>query len=168
VPVTLIVPAYYQAVNAGDGSYVDGSGDTWSADQVYSAGSWGYTNTSSSVRTTNRAISGTTDDKLFQSQRQTPAEYRFDGLPNGVYEVDLRFAELMNRRAGTRLYDVIIEGNFALPAHDTVGEVGTFAADQHVFFVSVTDGQLNIRFVPRAGNAPPVVNAIQVVERPDH
>jgi hypothetical protein len=37
-----------------------------------------------------------------------------------------------------------------------------------VFFVPVTDGQLNIRFVARAGNAPPVVNAIQVIHRPDH
>ena len=168
VPVTLIVPKYYQAVNAGDGAYVDGSGDTWSADQQYTAGSWGYTNKSATVRDTKKPISGTDDDKLYQSQRTTPEEYRFDGLPNGVYEVDLRFAELMSRSPGTRLYDVIIEGSFALPAHDTVGEVGTFAADQHVFFVQVTDGQLNIRFVGRAGNAPPVVNAIQVVERPDH
>ncbi len=168
VPVRLIVPAYYQAVTAGDGAYTDLAGDLWSADQAYTTGSWGYTNSSSSVRMTNRAISGTNDDKLYQSQRQTPTEYRFDGLPNGVYEVDLRFAELMSRRAGTRVYDVLIEGNFALPAHDTVAEVGTFAADQHVFFVPVTDGQLNIRFVPRAGNAPPVVNAIQVTHRPDH
>ena len=168
VPVTLIVPAYYQAVNAGDGAYVDGSGDTWSPDQAYSAGSWGYTNRSSSIRTTKKGISGTTDDKLYQSQRQTPDEYRFDGLPNGVYEVDLRFAELVQRNPGTRLFDVIIEGNFSLPAHDIAGEVGSFAADQHVFFVPVTDGQLNIRLVGRAGNAAPVVNAIQVVHRPDH
>ncbi|HKE50115.1 MAG TPA: malectin domain-containing carbohydrate-binding protein, partial [Actinomycetes bacterium] len=149
-------------------AYVDLSGDTWSADKAFTTGSWGYTNSSSSVRTTKKGISGTDDDKLYQSQRQSPTEYRFDGLPNGVYEVDLRFAELINAAPGTRLYDVIIEGNFALPAHDTAGEVGTFAADQHVFFVPVTDGQLNIRFVARAGNAPPVVNAIQVVERPDH
>ncbi|MGH3658682.1 MAG: malectin domain-containing carbohydrate-binding protein, partial [Micromonosporaceae bacterium] len=168
VPVTLIVPAYYQAVNAGDGAYVDLSGDTWSADQAYTAGSWGYTNSMSSIRTTKKGISGTNDDKLYQSQRQNPTEYRFDGLPNGVYEVDLRFAELTNVQPGSRLYDVIIEGSFSLPAHDTVGEVGTFAADQHVFFVPVTDGQLNIRFVGRAGNAPPVVNAIQVIHRPDH
>ena len=54
------------------------------------------------------------------------------------------------------------------PAHDIACEVGTLTADQHVFFVPVTDGQLNVRFVTRRGFAQPIVNAIQVVHRPDH
>jgi len=167
VPVRLIIPRYYQAVNAGDGAYTDLEGDMWSADQRYSSGSWGYTNSSSSTLSTKRAIGGTDDDKLYQSQRANPTEYRFDGLPNGVYEVDLRFAELQNRRAGTRLFDVIIENNLVLPSHDVAGEVGSFYADKHVFFVPITDGQANIRFVGRAGSAPPIVNAIRVRHRPD-
>ena len=44
---------------------------------------------------------------------------------------------------------------------------GSLAADQHVFFVQVTDGQLNIRFVERKGFDLPIVNAILVVHRPD-
>ncbi|SCL31872.1 Serine protease, subtilisin family [Micromonospora rhizosphaerae] len=167
VPVRLVVPAYYQAVNAGGGGYTDLSGDLWSADQRYSPGSWGYTSSQSRVASTARPISGTEEDPLYQDLRQDPVEYRFDGLPAGVYEVDLRFAEVANRQPNTRLYDVIVEGGVLLPAHDTAAEVGSFAADQHVFYVQVTDGQLNIRFVGRRGYAPPIVNGIQVIHRPD-
>ncbi len=167
VTVTLIVPAYYQAVNAGDNAYTDHDGDTWSADQLYSAGSWGYTSSSSHGASTSRAISGTEDDTLYQSLRQDPLEYRFDGLPAGVYEVDLRFAEVTNRPPNTRIFNVTIEGSVVLPAVDVAAEVGSFAADQHVFFVVVTDGQLNIRFIARRGSAPPIVNAILVRQRPD-
>jgi malectin (di-glucose binding ER protein) len=166
VPVTLIVPAYFQGVNAGGGVYVDLSGDTWAADRAWAAGSFGYVGQSSS-QSTNRAIANTLDDPLYKNLRSRMVEYRFDGLPNGVYEVDLRFAEITNTRPGRHLFDVIIEGNTVLPAFDIAAEVGSFAADDKVFFVVVTDGQLNIRFIRRTGFGDPIVNAIQVVHRPD-
>ncbi|HEV8627572.1 MAG TPA: carboxypeptidase regulatory-like domain-containing protein, partial [Acidimicrobiia bacterium] len=167
VPVTLIVPAYYQGVNAGGGDYTDRAGDLWAADRQYAAGSYGYTNPTSRTAMTRRAISGTDDDPLYQDQRVDPTEYRFDGLPAGVYQVDLRFAEVTTRMPGTRLFDVIVEGAIVLPAHDVAGEVGSFAADDHTFFLQVTDGQLNIRFVARRGYAPPIVNAVRAIHRPD-
>ena len=167
VPVELIVPAYYQAVDVGGGPFIDQGGDAWAADQQYADGSWGYTGHRSRVLTTAEPIAGTDDDTLYQTSRQDPIEYRFDGLPSGVYEVDLRFAELRDRRPNSRLFDVIVEGILVLPAHDVAGEVGTLAANQHVAFVPVTDGRLNIRFVSRRGYATPIVNAIQVVHRPD-
>jgi hypothetical protein len=166
VPVTLIVPAYFQGVNAGGGVYVDLSGDTWAADRAWAAGGFGYVGQSSS-QSTNRAIANTLDDPLYKDLRSRMVEYRFDGLPNGVYEVDLRFAEITNTRPGRHLFDVIIEGNTVLPAFDIAAEVGSFAADDKVFFVVVTDGQLNIRFIRRTGFGDPIVNAIQVVHRPD-
>lgn len=49
-----------------------------------------------------REIAGTDDDPLFQSARKDPVEYRFDGLPNGVYQVDLYFAELENMKPNKR------------------------------------------------------------------
>jgi len=167
VPVNLVVPAYYQGVNAGNGVYTDLEGDLWAADKAYSAGSWGYLNKSSRTAKTTRPIAGTLDDKLFQDLRQSPSEYRFDGLPNGVYEVQLDFAEVQSRQPGTRLFDVIIEGGMLIPAHDIAAEVGSFAADIHTFYIVVTDGQLNIRFVERRGYAPPIINAIKVTHRPD-
>ena len=168
VPVRLIVPAYFVGVNAGDGPYTDTAGETWFADQRYAAGSWGYMNKSSRVSTTRKAISGTDDDKLYQSFRQSPTEYRFDLPAAGIYEIEVRFAELAKRSAGTRLFDVIAELNdILLPAHDIVYEVGSFTADSHVFYLAVTDGQLNLRFVERRGYAAPIVNAIRVIHRPD-
>jgi subtilisin family serine protease len=167
VPVRLIVPRYFQGVNAGDGVYTDVAGDLWSADKQYTPGSYGYMNSSAPRQDTNRPIAGTVDDPLYQDLRQNPSEYRFDGLPNGVYQVDLRFAEVRNRNPGSRLFDVTVEGALVLPAHDIAAEVGDFAADDHVFFVAVTDGQLNVRLIERRGYAPPIINGIRAIHRPD-
>jgi hypothetical protein len=166
VAVSLIVPAYYQAVNAGDGAYIDHEGDTWATDQLYSVGSWGFTSSASKVVSTPHAISGTEDDPLYQFQRESPLEYRFDGLPAGVYEVDLRFAEVKKQKPNKRVFDIIIEGSLVIPALDVAAEVGSFAADQHTLFLPVTDGQLNIRFVDRR-TGDPIVNAIRIRHRPD-
>jgi hypothetical protein len=167
VPVRLIVPAYEQGVNAGNGpAYTDTLGDSWAADQAYSAGGWGYTlrvNTAS----TNGSIGGTPDPVLYKTARRGQTEYRFDGLPTGVYQVNLKFAEIQNRRPGQRLFDVIIEGNVVLPAFDIAGEVGKNYADDKTFYLPVTDGQLNIRFIQRQADKEPLINAIQVINRPD-
>ena len=101
IPVSVVVTDYQQGVNAGGSSYKDKAGDTWSADQRHSQGSWGYVQTST-TRSTSHGISGTADPKLYQSQRVDPYAYRFDGVPNGVYQVDLRFAELDNSGPGRR------------------------------------------------------------------
>jgi subtilisin family serine protease len=166
VPVTLTMPAYYQAVDAAGGAYTDRAGDLWSADRQYAAGGFGYTNPSATMASTKKAISGTEDDPLYQTQRVNPTEYRFDGLPNGAYQVELGFAELTPRAPGTRLFDVIAENTVLLQSHDVAAEVGSLAADQHTFTVQVTDGQLNLRFVERRGFALPIVNAIRVFHRP--
>jgi hypothetical protein len=166
IPVTLIVPAYLQGVNAGGKVYTDLAGDSWAADKLYTAGSWGYIGTSSTF-STKKPISGTDDDRLYQDQRQRMLEYRFDNLPSGVYQVDLRFAELARTNPGRHLFDVLVEGNLVLPAHDIASEVGSFAADDHVFYVVVTDGQLNVRFIARTGFGQPIINALRVTHRPD-
>ena len=168
VPVTMIVPAYQVALDVGaTGPYTDGAGETWSADRRFTTGSYGYTNGRSSRLVTNRAVGRTDDDRLYQTARNNPLEYRFDNVPNGMYEVDLRFAEINGRRPGRRYADVIAEQTLFLPAHDISGEVGTFNADNHTLLVAVTDGQLNVRFVPRAGFAVPIVNGVRVTHRPD-
>lgn len=166
VPVTLIVPAYQQAANVGGPAFTDLAGDFWAADQRYAAGSWGYVNRSTTSKT-RRGISGTDDDPLYQDLRSGFWEYRFDGLAEGVYQVELRFAELRPIQPNHRIFDVTIEGNLAILAHDIAWEVGSFAADNHSLFAAVTDGQLNVRFIPRRGFGQPIVNAIRVTHRPD-
>ncbi len=166
VPVSLIVPAYRVGANAGGGNYVDTSGDTWLADQAFNAGSWGYLG-NTSVQMTHSPISGTNDDRLYQDLRRNMSSYRFDGLAPGVYQVELRFAELRRTRPNTHLFDVILENTVVLTAHDIADEVGSFAADDHSFFIRVTDGTLNVRFIGRVGFGQPIVNALRVTSRPD-
>lgn len=166
IPVTLIVSAYMLGVNAGGDTYTDLAGSFWAADQPYQPGSWGYVN-QSTVVSTNREISGTDDDTLYQTQRQNILEYRFDDLAPGVYQVELRFAELSQKAPNKRRFDIMMEGDMVLTFHDIALEVGSFAADSHTFFVVVTDGALNVRFISYRGYGVPIVSALRVVHRPD-
>ena len=166
VPVSLLVPAFRAGVNAGGAAYNDvAEGDPWVVDRAYTAGGYGYVGRGGEF-SSRRAIAGTDDDPLYQNLRRGMSEYRFD-VPNGVYQVELRFAELSNRRPGQHLYDVLIEGNVVLYAHDVAAEVGTYTADDHSYFVPVTDGSVNVRFVGRRGFGEPEVGAVRVTHRPD-
>lgn len=166
VPVSLVVTPYQQGIVAGGSAYTDGLGDTWAADRAYSKGAWGYVQKSKTA-STKRTISGTSEQALFRTQRIDPYAYRFDNVPNGVYQIDLNFAEIGGAKMGKRLYDVIIEDTLVLPAHDVAYEVGSFAADKHVFFIEVDDGQMDLRLVPRAGSELPVIDSLRVTHRPD-
>ena len=167
VSVRLVVSGYSKAIDAGGGAYTDGSGISWLADRVYVAGQYGYVSKQSGISTTTIAIAATNDDPLYQSARIDPGEYRFDGLPAGVYEVDLRFAEIQNQAPASRLFDILVEGKLVLPALDVAREVGTFTADRHVFFLSITDGKANIGFAAKRGYAKPVVSGLRLTHRPD-
>lgn len=167
VPVSLVVTAYQQAVDAGGGAkYTDTFGDPWAVDQAYKAGSWGYVQKSKTLSTT-KAVAGTSDPTLYKTERIDPYAYRYDNVPNGIYQIELRSAELENMKIGKRLFDVIVENTTVLPAHDIAFEAGTFKADDHTFFVEVLDNRLDVRFVPRAGSNPPIINALRVTHRPD-
>jgi hypothetical protein len=166
IPVSLVVSAYQQAVVAGGSAYTDSNGDPWAADRAYSAGKWGYV-LKSKTASTNKAIAGTTEPALFKTQRIDPYGYRFDNVPNGIYQVEMNFAELASINIGKRLYDVIIENTTVLPAHDIAYEVGIFKADRHTFFVEVADGQMDVRLIARAGYDKPVINSLRVTHRPD-
>jgi hypothetical protein len=85
VPVTVLVPAYQRALNAGGAVFTDSKGDAWLADAKYTAQrGFGYIKANSTTVTTKRDILGTTDDALSKNVRQDPTAYRFDGLPAGT------------------------------------------------------------------------------------
>ena len=92
--------------------------------------------------------------------------YRFD-VEDGVYRVDLSFAELQARRAGARVFSVSIEGGVVLSNLDVYAEAGgQRAALDRSFLVEVTDGALDITFAAQRGDAP-IVNAILVTHQPE-
>jgi subtilisin family serine protease len=168
IPVSLLVPAYQVGVNAGGAAYTDGDQDVWQADKQYSAGSWGWVGQRVETSTTNRAIGGTEDDRLFQDRRSGLFSYRFDSVPAGTYEVELGFAEFQaNMLPGRRVFDVSVNGDYVLVNHDVAGEVRGLWADQHTFVVEHDGGPLNVQFHDRFGYQLPIVNALRVTDRPD-
>src|SRR4029453_18606049 len=103
--VPVASPAAYAAsvpirVNANGSSFTDSGGKAWSADQAYSAGSWGYDTIYGAASTPN-AIAGTTDDALYQRYNlfNNWAGYRFD-VANGTYQVTVKMVEDWANAAG--------------------------------------------------------------------
>ncbi len=167
IPVTIVAPGFQVALDSGGkGHGPDSDGDRWSADQPYTEGSCGYVGQSHPV-STRKGISGTDDDARYQSLREGMTEYRCDGLADGVYTVELEFAELRTQSAGSRLFDVHLEGTEVARRLDVAGEAGAFGALRRTYTVTVTDGQLNIRFFTYRGFGLPIVNGVRITDRPD-
>ncbi|WP_336206476.1 S8 family serine peptidase [Nonomuraea sp. LPB2021202275-12-8] len=166
VAVTVVVPKHQVAVDVGASrGSTDVAGDAWTADRKYSQGGHGWIANSSGTLSTSRTIKGTTDQALFRTAREKMLEYRFDNVPAGVYTVELNFADLKNTGYGRRVFDVLVEGELAIPALDLALEAGTYTAVSRQYTVRVSDGQLNVRFAARDGST--IVNAIRISERPD-
>ncbi len=129
-------------VNCGGPQYNDGT-NIWLADQAYVSGGWGYVN--GTAATTTDAIAGTTHDTLYQSERYASnLEYRFT-LPNGQYQVNLKFVEMYWTSNNARVFSVAIEGVTVISNLDIYAAVGhDVACDRGPFTVTVTDGVLNI------------------------
>ena len=134
--VTVSVPSYIFAVNAGGPAYVDTAGIHYETDRLFSGGS---------IVTSTVPITGTEDDVLYQSARTGNFAYAIP-LSNGDYVVTLQFAELSKLKPGRRTFDVLIEGQEVVHKLDLVATVGPKAAYDVEIPVRVTDGVLNIRF----------------------
>lgn len=168
VPVSLILSGFRRGINSGGSLYVDSAGERWSRDRKYTSGSWGFVINRGKLET-NHGIAGTRDDPLYRVARLNPYAYRFDDLPAGVYQVELRFAEIEGLDIEQRLFDVVIENSMVLAAYDIAYDVGAYRAVNHVFFVEISqDGRLDIRLIRRFGYEPPIINALRVTHRPDY
>ena len=164
VPVTLVVPKYQQGVNAGGNAYVDPTtGDLYATDRAFSVGGFGYVG--GQARSSPGAIAGTDRDPLYQDLRTAMSAYRF-AVPNGVYQVDLSFAELQLKKAGGRVFSVSLEGTAVVSDLDVFAAAGgQRVAYDRSFIIEVTDGVLDIGFVAQRGDQP-IVNGILVTELP--
>ena len=166
--VLLVLPKAYAAasvpvrVNANGSSFTDSGAKTWSADQAYSAGNWGY-DTRYGAASTSTAIAGTTDDTLYQSYNlfNNWTGYKFD-VANATYEVTLKMVEDWANAAGQRKFDVRIEGATVLTAFDIYAACGGFTACDRTFSTTVADGQLNVQFNMNGGANYATVSAIEV------
>jgi PKD repeat protein len=154
-----VSPTYTQRVVAGRStSYTDTTGKVWSVDRTYSAGIWG--NTGGSTYSNSNTISGTPDPDLYRSERYGNFQYQFT-VPNGNYQVTLKFAEIYWSAVGQRVFNVNIEGTRVMSNVDLNSLVGANTAYDRTFAVTVSDGILNIDFQTIIDNAK--ISAIEVV-----
>ena len=138
------------ADNAGGSLYASSTGITYAADSKYTGGT---------VGTTTSAISNTTDDRVYQSERYGSFSYNIP-VVNGNYQVTLKFAENYWTAAGKRVFSVKVNGQTAISNLDLYAKAGKNVAYDVVIPVSVTNGTLAINFVSQTNYAK--VNGIVV------
>ncbi len=156
---TAVRGAYAQRVDSGGPTFTDSAGVTWQADQAYTLGGWGYVD--GVAVASSGAVAGAGDPFLFQRYREGMSEYRFS-VPNGLYTVRLRFAELAATKKGQRVMRISLEGAEVESALDVFAVAGRATALERVYTVTVSDGVLNISFAQAGGTLPPMVATICV------
>lgn len=164
---------YELAVNVGSGcSYTSPlSGMTWVADREYVPGSWGRVG--GKAVTSTAEIAGTDDLPLFQSMAEGIESYVFD-VPDGTYEIEMGFADPSGKGSGLaymlgrdkdsgngdNIFGVKIEENIVDGDYSPSKAAGSRFATRIKRIVDVTDGQLNISFLPVKGKT--MLNSIKL------
>ena len=139
-------------VHAGGAVYTDSLGRVWSADSNFTGGKTGSTTS---------AISNTPDPALYQTERFGSFSYNFT-VPNGSYNVVLKFAEIYYNSPGDRIFSVAINGTQVLTNFDIVAAAGaSFKAIDETFPVTVSNGTITIQFIPGSADLPKI-SAIEI------
>jgi beta-galactosidase len=157
------------AVNAGGNTaYTDPQGLVWLPDQPYASGSWGHVDGAAASEDHWKAVPGvlrpnilgTDEDPLYQAFRRGMEAYRFD-VPDGDYELELRFAEYFPNAPGLRVFRVSANGQTLIDRLDLGETPGPRRALSRTFTTRAAGGKgLEVRF--DAIVAKPVVSAIRV------
>jgi hypothetical protein len=105
-------------------------------------------------------VSNTNDPTLYQNLRYGAFTYTAN-VPNGTYNVTLKFSEDFYNSANLRVFNVAINGITVLSNFDIVAAVGAFTAIDKTFSITVTGGQIVIQFTNGSADLPQV-NAIQI------
>jgi beta-galactosidase len=151
-------PAHFTlAMNASNRQYLDSTGTAWEACREYAAGSWGRVG--GRLAATRHRIFGTSDDALFQSALEGVEELRFD-VPDGRYEIELRFAETQERRPGERAFDVAVNGAPLVTGLDPARD-GPYTAITRTSTIECTGGR-GIRVTFHAVRGETTVSAVRL------
>lgn len=142
-------------INSGGPAIVDSSGKTWTGDNGFSGGS---------TSSTTRAVSGSSNPALYQTERYGANFSYHLPLANGSYQITLHFAEIYFSAQGQRVFDVFSENVRVVSNLDIIASAGAFTAMQRSFTSQVSDGYLDLAFVSSIENAK--VSAIEVGPAP--
>ena len=144
------------ALNAGGNSYKSASGIQFINDASSGFVSGGQ------VYSTTAAIANTQDTVLYQSERYGNFNYSIP-LPNGSYNVLLKFAEIYQDNPGARIFSVYIEGKEVIHNLDLYFRTGKYTAYDVVIPVELNDDTVNINFVSVIDNAK--LSAMEICKR---
>jgi hypothetical protein len=112
------------------------------------------------ARTFEGSVEGASNAALYRKMRTEVTEYRFV-VPNGEYEVTLRFCEPEFEKAGERVFGISLQGQDVLPRLDIFAEAGKMRAlDKKFPGIVVSDEILDLRFPVFKGAA--CISAIEI------
>jgi hypothetical protein len=107
---------------------------------------WGGVETSSDV-----PVSGTRESFIYQKSREGLSGYDL-AVPNGKYDVTLRFNEPQATKAGERVFSIDLQDSAVEPHLDIFARVGSnYALDLIYRGIVVTNEKLTVRFHPLQG-----------------
>ena len=86
---------------------------------------------------------------LYQKRREAPGEYRFT-VPNGTYQVRLKFAEFDVSKVGDRKMTIRLRAQPSRPRWTSTPWQENTALDR-TYQITVSDGILNIAFIKNGG-----------------
>ena len=138
--------------------FTDSDGNVWLPDQ-------GFADGMTTERSDDLAIANTKDPELYRSERYGMTAFSYP-VPNGKYVVKLHFAETYNVINGPsgRVFTFNVEGHEFKDFDVWAKAGGAQRTYVETVNVEVTDGKLNISFIPQTEN--PEINGIEILPVP--
>ena len=151
------------AVNVGSNAdFVDESNTVWTSDQAYQTSGWGFVGNDAKAISTGRNVFGSLDDPLFQTMSEGLTAYKFD-VPDGDYEIELRFVEPKFKESRQRVFDVGINRQKVLENLDLVKENGLLQSFTRKFRVAAQNKRgIAIEFA--AVKEKPVLSGVRITK----
>lgn len=137
------------------------AGKRYGSDAFFDGGSFGDINAYSGYgpRPEKKVVAGTPEGAVAETYREGRFGYRVP-LANGRYTVELSFVE-PSLAAGARQFDVVANGKRAIAALDIAAVAGApLTRVTRRIVLGVTDGMLDLKFVPIKGDA--IVSGIEI------
>ena len=146
------------SLNVGGKAYVASDGRHFSGDDC-------AVEQSDSPCANMASIKGTQHVPLYQSYRLGEQAYDFE-VPNGDYAVTLHFAEPFDQAVGSRVFDVLVQGQPIFQQLDVRANRDGHhqaALSRTVDHIAVSDGRLEVAL--KAVQGAPILSAIEAFQR---
>jgi beta-glucanase (GH16 family) len=145
------VTSWAARIAAAPSVLVDARGRRWRRDTGHVGGRSGLTRA---------PIQGTSSPAIYQHERSGMRAYTIPVPTPATYAVNLYLAETRHSSPGQRVFDVAAEGLVKASDVDIVKAAGRNHAHHVIFTAAVTDGQLDLDFIAKIGQAK--VSGIEV------